>query len=212
MAPRTQPRRAASNSPARFSRVARQTQESRHFARSASTPSSRRFGRPTQPSGRPTQRRRQSRSTGAQGLLKRFGSALPLGGSSGRRGNRSGGSLPVVGGLLKSVGGNQRGGTGRGRKSAMLGLLGAGAAGAAVIAKRRKGSTSSASPAVENSAESQTPTPATQTPRPYGPTAGEDRPGPNDRARMDTVTEDQTVSEQVRKEEIEAESDTEGRE
>jgi hypothetical protein len=198
MAPRTQPRRAASNSPARFNRVARQTQERRRFARSASTPSSRRFGRtPTQPSGRPTHRRRQSRSTGAQGLLKRLGSALPLGGSSGKRGNRSSGSLPMVGGLLKSVGGNQRGGTGRGRKPAMLGLLGAGAAGAAVLAKRRKGSTSSAIPAVENSAESQTPTPATQTPTPYGPTAAENRAGP---------------IEQVRKEPIEAESDTEGRE
>jgi hypothetical protein len=172
MAPRTQPRRATSNSPTRFSRVAGQAQDGRRFARSASTRSSRTFGRtPTQPRGRPPHRRRQSRATGEQGFLKRLGTALPLGGSSGKRGNRSSGSLPVVGGLLKSLG-KQRGGTGRGGKPAMLGLLGAGAAGAAVLAKRRKGSTSSEIPAVEKSTESQTPTPATQSPRPDGTTAG----------------------------------------
>ena len=41
-----------------------------------------------------------------------------------------GGSIPVVGGLLSSLGGTKKRGAGRGRKPAVFGLLGAGAAGA----------------------------------------------------------------------------------
>jgi hypothetical protein len=171
---RNQPRRTASSQHARFSRGG-QAQAGQRFARSAQARTPRSFGRTgTQSSGRPTYRRRQqSQPTGAQGLLQRLGSALPLGGSSGQRGKRSGGSLPVIGGLMESLGGKKRTGTARGGKPAMLGLLGAGAAGAAMLAKRRKGSSPSEPAAIDYTAEPPTPAPATNTPRADGPTAGE---------------------------------------
>ena len=62
--------------------------------------------------------------------------ALPGGGS---RTKRKGSAIPVVGGLL---GGMKGASADRGRKPALLGLLGAGAAGAALAAKRRKSSDS----------------------------------------------------------------------
>jgi hypothetical protein len=56
----------------------------------------------------------------------------------------SGGGKSSQRGLLSSLGGTKKRGAGRGRKPAMFGLLGAGAAGAAAaVAKRRHGSRSS---------------------------------------------------------------------
>lgn len=165
---------ASRTQPGRFSRVGGQVRTGRRFARKRAQ-SSRRFAR-TQSSGRAAYGRRQSQSGGAQGLVQRFGSALPVGGSSGKRRNQSGGSLSRVGGLLSTLGSKQRKGTGRGGKPAMLALLGAGAAGAAVFAKRRKGSRSSDARPVEDSDLSQTPTPAPDPPAPGGLTAGE-QPG-----------------------------------
>ena len=59
--------------------------------------------------------------------------------SSAKSGKRSSGFE----GLLSSLGGKKQQGGGRGRKPAIFGLLGAGAAGAAAVAKRRQGRRSS---------------------------------------------------------------------
>ena len=155
MASRTQPRRfSIKPQQARFRSFSGQPQTVRRFARSAPARPPRRVGPTSAPLRRPIPRRRQSQPAGAKGLLQRLGSALPLGGSSGKRGTRA---------------------TGAG-KPAVLGLLGAGAAGAALLAKRRKGSSSSEVPAVQDGAASQTPTPVPHAARPDGPPAGE-QPG-----------------------------------
>lgn len=134
-------RGVTSSRQARFGRSAGQPQAGRRFARSSpQTAQPRRFGRNSARAGVGgvgRTRRRQPERSGAQGLLQNLKSVLP-GGSSGKRGGRS--AAPGVGGLLSSFGGAK---AGRGRKPALLGLLGAGAAGAAVVAKRRKGSGSS---------------------------------------------------------------------
>lgn len=149
MARTTQGRReAATRRQGRFGRGSTgQTQSPRRFARSAGqTEPARRFGRASaRPSGdAPRRRRRQPEHSGAQKLLQGIRGMLPGGGGKGSAGRRSGGSIPVVGGLLGSLGGTKKRGAGRGRKPAVFGLVGAGAAGAAAaVAKRRHGSGSS---------------------------------------------------------------------
>jgi hypothetical protein len=92
---------------------------------------------------------------------------LPGGVGKSSASRRSGGSIPVVGGLLSSLGGTKKRGAGRGRKPAMFGLLGAGAAGAAAaVAKRRHGRSSQPG---ETAHGPDTP------PDPDTPTAGEAR-------------------------------------
>lgn len=157
----------------------------RRFARSAGQPEpARRFGRASaRPSGGALGRRRsQPKQRGAQKLIQGIRAVLPGvgGGSSAKRGGRSGRSIPGVGDVLSSLGGKGRG-AGRGRKPAIFGALGAGAAGAAAaVVKRRRGSRSSPSPAGETSGVSdpQTTSPDTSTPahRPNTPAAG-DEPG-----------------------------------
>jgi hypothetical protein len=140
-------------------------------------------------------RRRGQAQKGSQGIFQKIESALPIGrGSSAKRG-KGAGSLPVVGGLLNSLGQKKRGG-GKGGRGKLLGVLGAGAgaAGAAVLAKRRKGSQSdhgshdvhspsdtSSSPDLsrtETTAESPagTPSPGAPSPVPPAPPAGNPRP------------------------------------
>jgi hypothetical protein len=120
--------------------VARTTQRRQE----AATPRQGRFGRgSTGQTQSPRRRRRQPEQSGAQKLMQGIRGMLPGGGKS-STGQRSGGSIPVVGGLLSSLGGSKKRGAGRGRKPAVFGLLGAGAAGAAAaVAKRRHGSRSS---------------------------------------------------------------------
>jgi hypothetical protein len=147
-------REAATLRQGRFGRGSTgQTQSPRRFARSAGqTEPARRFGRASaRPSGdAPRRRRRQPEQSGAQKLMQGIRGMLPGGGGKASAGRRSGESIPVVGGLLSSLGGGtKKQGAGRGRKPAMFGLLGAGAAGAAAaVAKRRHGSRSS-EPAAE---------------------------------------------------------------
>jgi hypothetical protein len=119
---RTQQRRATT--PQR-GRVQRPAQPGRRFTRSA--PASGRSGMPG--------RRRQPEQSRAEKVIGLVRGALPGGGS---RTKKKGSAIPVVGGLLGGMKGRRAGG----RKPALLGLLGAGAAGAAVAAKRRKGSDS----------------------------------------------------------------------
>jgi hypothetical protein len=128
----------------------------RRFARSAGQPEpARRFGRASAaPSGALGRRRSQPEQSGAQRLMQGIRGVLPGvgGGSSAKRGRRSGGSIPAVGDLLSSLGGKKGRGAGRGRKPAIFGALGAGAAGAAAaVVKRRRGSRSSPSPVGETS-------------------------------------------------------------
>lgn len=150
----------------RPNRSAGRPQTGRRFTRNtpqtAQTP---RVGRP---------RRRQPQPSGIQGLVQSLKGSLP--GGSGKRGKGS--SLAGMGGLLSSLGGKKSGG---GRKSAMLGLLGAGAAGAAVVAKRRKGSDASDTPATPAhlSADSNT-APAT-------PVDGPSEPRPNQEPKAEDV-------------------------
>jgi hypothetical protein len=112
----------------------------------------------------PRKRRRHAEVSGAQKLMQEIRDMLPGGGksSTGRR----------------SRGGAKKGEPGRGRKPAMFGLLGAGAAGAAAaVAKRRHGSRSS-QPAGETTDVSEaqaTPTAATTPPDPDTPTADDAR-------------------------------------
>ena len=149
MARTTQGRReAATLRQGRFGRGSTgQTQSPRRFARSAGqTEPARRFGRASaRPSGdAPRRRRRQPEHSGAQKLMQGIRGMLPGGGGKASTGRRSGGSIPVVGGLLSSLGGTKKRGARRGRKPAIFGVLGAGAAGAAAaVAKRRHGSRSS---------------------------------------------------------------------
>ena len=149
-------RTAAASRQGRSARSGAQPQTGRRFSRSAQAGPrgkrqavlARRYARSYgRPSGGPSAsrfargRRRQPQPSGMQKVMQGVKGVLP-GGSSGKRGGA--GSIPVVGGLLSSLGGKKSGGA---RKPAMLGLLGAGAAGAAVVAKRRKGSSSGKTPA-----------------------------------------------------------------
>ncbi len=92
----------------------------------------RRFTRSGPAPGRTSRGRRQPAPGPADKLIGLVRRALP-GGDSG--GKRTGSSIPLVGGLL---GGKHGASAQRGRKPALVGLLGAGAAGAAVAAKRRR--------------------------------------------------------------------------
>ena len=111
------------------------------FARS-STGQTRSSARPG--SGAFRGRRGQPEQNGAQKLMEAVRGALPggRGKSSAKSGRRSSGFE----GLLSSLGGKKEQGGGRGRKPAIFGLLGAGAAGAAAVAKRRQGRRSSQAP------------------------------------------------------------------
>ena len=146
---RTQGRReAATSRQGRFARGSTdQAQSPRRFARSAGqSEPARRFGRASaRPgAGAPRRRRRQPEQSGAQKLMEGIRGVLPGGGEKSSAGRRSGGSIPGVGGLVSSLGGTKKRGARRGRKPAVFGLLGAGAAGAAAaVAKRRHGSRSS---------------------------------------------------------------------
>ena len=121
-------------SPRRFARSAGQTEPARRFGRASARPSG----------GAPHRRRRRPEQSGAQKLMQGIRGMLPGGGGKASAGRRSGKSIPVVGGLLSSLGGKKGQRAGRGRKPAVFGLLGAGAAGAAAaLAKRRHGSHSS---------------------------------------------------------------------
>jgi hypothetical protein len=121
-------------SPRRFARSAGQTEPARRFGRASARPSA----------GAPRRRRRQPEQSGAQKLMEGIRGVLPGGGGKSSAGRRSGGSIPGVGGLVSSLGGTKKRGARRGRKPAVFGLLGAGAAGAAAaVAKRRHGSRSS---------------------------------------------------------------------
>jgi hypothetical protein len=192
---RTQGRReAATMRQGRFARGSTsQAQAPRRFARSAGeSEAARRFGRASaRPSGgAPGRRRRQPEQSGAQKLIQGIRRVLPGGGgkSSTKPGRRSGGSIPGVGGLLSSLGGKKRRGAGRGRKPAMFGVLGAGAAGAAAaVVKRRQGSRHSQPPADQTSgmSEPQTAGPATSTPahRPDTPAPDETAHAPEHPSR-----------------------------
>ena len=168
---RTQGRReAATSRQGRFARGSTdQAQSQRRFPRSAGqTEPARRFGRASaRPSGgAPRKRRRQPEQSGAQKLMQGIRGVLPGGGKSSTR-RRSGGSIPVVGGLLSSLGGTKKRGAGRGRKPAVFGLLGAGAAGAAAaVAKRRHGARSPQPPEGNATGMSEPQTPSTATPAP----------------------------------------------
>ena len=155
--------------------------------RDAAPPRQGRFGRSS--GGGPRKRRGQPEQSGAQKLLQVFRGALPggRGKSSAKSGKRSGGSLPGVGRLLSSPGGTKGRSGGRGRKPAMFGLLGAGAAGAtAAVAKRRRGRSPQTDVETADMPEPQatspaptTPSPADTPPDPDPPAAGETRgPGP----------------------------------
>lgn len=192
-------RTAAASRQGRFARTGAQPQTGRRFSRSPQAGPrgqrqavlvrryARSYGRPSggQSASRFARgRRRQPQPSGMQKVMQGVKGVLP-GGSSGKRGGA--GSIPVVGGLLSSLGGKKGGGA---RKPAMLGLLGAGAAGAAVVAKRRRGSGSGDTPTppehLREHAEGgpervETPpgpragapeSPASQTPPPPPPAAG----------------------------------------
>ena len=75
--------------------------------------------------GAPRSLRRQPEQSGAQKLMQGIRGMLPGGGGKSSAGRRSGGSIPVVGGLLGSLGGTKKRGAPRGRKPAVFGLLGA---------------------------------------------------------------------------------------
>jgi hypothetical protein len=146
---RPQNRRPASPSHrGRFGRRAGEAQIRRPFRNQQQTAPVRRFRRsPTRPTagGIARKRRRQPQPGGLQKLVQRFRDALP-GASSGKRERRSGSPIAPVRDLFTSIGGKKGAGTSRGRKPAMLHLLGAGAVGAAV-AKRRRGSAPAETPA-----------------------------------------------------------------
>jgi hypothetical protein len=196
---RTQGRReAATSRQGRFARGSTdQAQSPRRFARSAGqTEPARRFGRASaRPSGGASRRRRrQPEQSGAQKLMQGIRGVLPGGGGKSSAGWRSGGSIPVVGGLLSALGGTKKRGSGRGRKPAVFGLLGAGAAGAvAAVAKRHHGSRSP-----------QSPTPSTATPEPAHRV---DAPVPGQTAQP---SDDPVGDETARKPDTPAEGDQRG--
>jgi hypothetical protein len=169
--------------PPRFARSAGQPEPARRFGRASARPSGGALGR----------RRSQPEQSGAQKLMQGIRGVLPGvgGGSSAKGGRRSGGSIPGVGDLLSSLGGKKGRGAGRGRKPAIFGALGAGAAGAAAaVVKRRRGSRSSPSPAGETSGVSdpQTTSPDTSTPAhlPDTPAPGETAHDPDTPAGDET--------------------------
>ena len=194
---RTQGRRAAGTSrQGRFARGSTdQAQSPRRFARSAGqTEPTRRFGRASaRPSGgAPRRRRRQPEQSGAQKLMQGIRGMLPSGGGKSSAGRRSGGSISGVGDLVSSLGGTKKRGAGRGRKPAMFGLLGAGAAGAAAaVAKRRHGSRSPQPPEGDASGMSEPQTTSAATP---APTHRADAPMPGETAqRSDDPVGDETA-------------------
>ncbi|MBA3263987.1 MAG: hypothetical protein H0T69_16265 [Thermoleophilaceae bacterium] len=109
------------------------------------------------------QKPEQNRAEKLMGLVR---GALP-GGESRAKGKGS--AIPVVGGLL---GGKKGASADRGRKPALLGLLGAGAAGAALAAKRRKSS--------DSRQASETPVPEPQTVSAPPPAADDPASGSTD--------------------------------
>jgi hypothetical protein len=168
-----------------------QHQSRRRFARSAGQTA-------------PRRRRRQPEQSGAQKLMQGIRGVLPGGGKS-STGRRSGGSIPVVGGLLNSLGGTKKRGAGRDRKPAVFGLLGAGAAGAAAaVAKRRRGSRSPQPPEGNATGLSEPQTPSTATPAP-GHRADEPMPGETAQPSDDLVGD-----ETARKQDTPAEGDQRG--
>jgi hypothetical protein len=131
----------------------------RTHQRRATTSQTARVNRQAQPGRRFTRsRRRQPEPGGAEKLIGLVRGALP-GGRSPAKGKA--GAIPVVGGLL---GGKKRASAGRGRKPALLGLLGAGAAGAAMAAKRRKGSDSGRANEIQPAPEPNTVAPSNEDP------------------------------------------------
>jgi hypothetical protein len=138
-------------------------QAPRRFPQAASrTEPGRRFGRAG--GGARGSRHRHPEPSAAQKLTERIQGMLPGGGKSAKRGRRSSGLMSGLGGLLSTRGANKRRTAGRGRKSAIFGLVGAGAAGAAAAAaKRRRGSRPSTSPMGETSGQSEPQTPSTAT-------------------------------------------------
>jgi hypothetical protein len=167
-------REAEASRQGRFGRgSAGQAQATRRFARSTGqTEPVRRFGRANARAGggMPGRRHRQPDQSGAQKLMQAIQGVLPgRGKSSAKRGKRSGGSIPAVGGFLSSRGGRKGRGAGRGRKPAVFGLLGAGAAGAAAaVAKRRHSSRSPQLQVAEGTGVSQAQATSTETPpRPH---------------------------------------------
>jgi hypothetical protein len=184
--------------------VARTTQRRQE----AATPRQGRFGRGSsgQPQARrrfprsagqsaPRRRNRQPEQSGAQKLVQGIRDMLPGRGGKSSAGRRSGGSIPVVGGLLSSLGGTKKRGAGRGRKPAVFGLLGAGAAGAAAaVAKRRHGSRSPQPPEGNATGMSEPQTPSTATPAPAHPA---DAPMPGETAQpSDDLVGDETARKQ----------------
>jgi hypothetical protein len=141
-------------------------------------------------------RQRQPEQTRAQKVMQGIRGVLRGGGkSAAKRGKRPGVSIPPVGGRLRSLGGKQGRGAGRGRKPVMFGLLGAGAAGAAAgVARRRHRSGSSRPQASESSGVSggtstAAPPPAhgPETPGPSGTAPGSDIPAedePSDQSHV----------------------------
>ncbi len=169
--------------------------KSRRFARSAGqSEPARRFGRASaRPSGSaPRRRRRQPEHSGAQRLMQGIRGVFPGGGGKASAGRRSGGSIPVVGGLLSSLGGTKKRGAGRGRKPAIFGFLGAGAAGAAAaVAKRRRGSRPPQPPEGDASGMSDRQTTSAATP---APAHRADAPMPGGTAqRSDSPVGDETA-------------------
>lgn len=141
MARTTQGRREAETPrQGRFARGSTgKTDAPRRFARGAGQPErTRRFGRAsTRPSGgSPRGRRRQPEQGGAQKLMRVIRGVLPGGrGKSSAKSAR--GSMAAVGDRVSSLGTRKGRSGGRARKPAIYGALGAGAAGAAAVAKRR---------------------------------------------------------------------------
>ena len=157
------------------------------------------------PGSAPRRRSRQPEQSGAQKLMQGIRGMLPGGGGKSSAGRRSGGSIPVVGGLLSSLGGTKKRGAGRGRKPAVFGLLGAGAAGAAAaVAKRRHGSRSPQPPEGNATGMSEPQTPSTATP---APAHRADAPMPGETAQP---SDDPVGDETARKQDTPAESDQRG--
>jgi hypothetical protein len=143
-------REAATSRRGRFARGSTDQAPPRRFARSSGHAS--------------RKRRRQREQSGAPKLMQGIRGILPGGSGKSSAGRRGSGLISGVGALLSSLGGTKKRGTGRGRKPAMFGLLGAGAAGAAAaVAKRRHGSRS-LQPEGVPSATSESETTSTATP------------------------------------------------
>ena len=175
----TRQREARATRQGRFGRGAtQQPRPTRRFARTGSVPAG---------------RRREPDQSGAQKLMQGIRSVLAGGGrSSTKRGKRSGGTsaIPAVGTILSSLGRKKRRGAGRGRKPAVFGLLGAGAAGAAAAAaKRRHSSRLAQSQAGESTGVSEaqaTSTESSPSAEPHTPAPSETAHDPDTRAGDET--------------------------